>query len=96
MLAASDLKIVRFSPIDPDTINIEVWTPDDRLAAELIWDFNGSKVISFGSEKVEIDAEGFMILVSELSVELDQWAHGLRKPDGAWDPSNPYYTGTEK
>ncbi len=96
MLAVSDLKIVRFSPIDPDTINFEVWTPDDRLAAELIWDFNGSKVISFGSESVEIDAVGFISLMSQLSAELDQWADALRQPDGTWDPNNAYYSGIAK
>jgi hypothetical protein len=96
MLGVNDLKLIRFAPIDPDTINIEMWTPDDRLAAELVWAFNGSKTISFGSEKVEIDAEGFMSLVSELSAELDKWADGLRKPDGAWDPNNSYYTGNDQ
>ena len=96
MLAVDDLKIVRFAPVDPDTINIEVWMPDDRLAAQLIWDFGGSKAISFGPECVEIDAYGFISLMSELAAELDQWANGLRQSDGAWDPDNLYYTGNDK
>ena len=96
MLTASDLKIVRFAPVDPDTVNIEIWTPDQRMVAELVWSFDGSKSVALGPERVEIEAPGFVDLMSELSAELDRWVEGLRQPKGAWDPSSSYYTGIEK
>jgi hypothetical protein len=92
MAVVSEFRIVRFSPVDPDTINVEVSTPDDRLVAELVWGFDGSKVISFGPECVKADAASFTKLMFELSAELDQWADNLRQTGGAWDPNGSYYT----
>ncbi|MEL6528871.1 MAG: hypothetical protein AAFQ27_02860 [Pseudomonadota bacterium] len=92
MLTVDDLKTVRAAPLEPDTIGIEIWTRDERLVAELIWHFDGRKVISMGETSTEIDATGFIEYISTLRTEIDQWGEELRKPGGAWDPHNPYYS----
>jgi len=92
MLKASDLRIIHFAPIEPDTIVSEIWVGEERIIVELIWGFDGSKMLHMSEgEGVDVDAKEFASLLSDQINHLEQWADGLREPGGAWDPNNRYY-----
>ena len=92
MLSASDLRVIRFTPIEPDVIASEIWIGDERIVAELIWGFDGSKMLHLTEGAgVDLDATAFARLVSQEMSHLEQSAKVLREPGGAWDPQNSYY-----
>jgi hypothetical protein len=96
MLNDSDLRIIHFAPIEPDVISSEIWIGEERIIAELIWGFDGSKMLHLTEgDGVDLDAKAFVSLLSEQISHLDKWADSLREPGAAWDPDSPYYQNTE-
>jgi hypothetical protein len=85
MLTSSEMKVIHFSPLEPDVVSSEVWAPEDRLLAELIWARDGSKLLHLSpGEGVDLDATAFLALLAEESAHLDDWSARLREPGGIW------------
>ena len=98
MATRDQLSPVRFSPVEPDTVNYEIWGPGGDMLADLAWDPDGNRKICFwdgfddptevtwGDPALEQCSPDFRALVLELSELLDEWAAALRTPGNIWHP----------
>jgi hypothetical protein len=86
MATTSDMKVIHFAPLEPDVIVSEIWAPEDRIAVEMIWGRDGSRLIHLASgDGVDLDAGAFLALLTEEAAHLDDWSANLRAAGGVWE-----------
>jgi len=92
------MEILRFSPVEPDTINYEIYDLKRRMLANLAWGADGSRSIAFcddadrwtevsgDEEALARCSEDFRSKIRELSDLLDEWDADLRRAGNIWHP----------